>query len=276
MHSQEDSEMTVYVELLFLDNLLMNALTLMLAARMASRRIRMLRTWLAAGLGAGYAFLFFLSPPDSLWGGFVTKVLFAAAMVGLANRPRTWREMGAFFLYFVLATCILGGLTLGLFYLAGAGVIDATGTVVAGVPFRVVLIGAVAGCVILEYVRRDVRVRAHIDLHSVQLTIGTDAGEKTVRALVDTGNGLNEPISGAPVVLVRKSCLKQVAPHNAHTRTVPCMTIGGVKLLRAYRAPYVRVQAKRGEERITEGVYVAEVDEGRLGEGVDAIIGPGL
>ena len=268
--------MTVYIELLFLDNLLMNALTLMLAARMASRHIRMLRTWLAACLGAGYALLFFLSPPESLSGSLVTKVFFAAAMVGLANRPRTWREMGAGFLYFVLAACILGGITLGLFYLTGAGAIGATGTVVSGVPFRIVLIGAVAGCMVLEYMRRNVRMRAHVDLHSVQVTIGTTAGEKTMRALVDTGNGLNEPISGSPVVLVRKACLKEVVPQKAHTRAVPCMTIGGVKLLRAFRASYIRVQAKQGEERVTEGVYVAEVDEGRLGEGIDAIIGPGL
>ncbi|MFZ5975488.1 MAG: sigma-E processing peptidase SpoIIGA [Bacillota bacterium] len=269
--------MTVYIELLFLDNLLMNALTLMLAARMASRRIRMLRTWIAAALGAVYALVFFLSPSDSLWGGLIVKILFAAAMTWIAYKPHNWRQMGTGFLYFVLATCILGGITLGLFYLTGTGALGVSGTVVAyGVPFRIILIGAVAGCMILEYVRRSVRERAHADLHSVLVTIATEIGEKTLRALVDTGNGLSEPISGSPVVLVKKTCLQEMQPADAPTRAVPCMTIGGVKLLQAFRASYIRVQAKQGEDRVTEGIYVAAVDEGRLGEDVDAIIGPGL
>lgn len=269
--------MTVYIELLFLDNLLMNALTLMMAARMASRRIRMLRTWIAAALGAVYALLFFLSPPDSLFSGLIAKILFAAAMVFIANRPRAWREMGAGVSYFVLSTCILGGLTFGLFYLTGTGAIGVSGTVVAyGIPFRIILAGAVVGCMVLEYVRRSVRERAHADLHSVQVTISAGAGQKTLCALVDTGNGLSEPISGAPVVLVRKACLKDVFPGDAPARTVPCMTIGGIKLLKAFKADSIRVQAKPGEERVTEGIYVAAVEEGRLGKGVDAIIGPGL
>lgn len=267
--------MTVYIELLFLDNLLMNVLTLMLAARLASRRVLMLRTWISAALGAGYALVFFLSPPDSLWSGLLTKLAVAVVMVAVAARPRSWRALGAGCAYFLLATCILGGITMGVFYLTGTGAISTTGAVVSyGVPFRIVLAGVVAGCMLLEHFRRSIRERAHIDLHSVLVTISTEAGEATMRALVDTGNGLTEPISGAPVVLVSEKRMREVQPQAAPMRSIPCMTIGGLKMLRGFKASSVRVQAGQGAERVTEGVYVAAVNDGRLGADVDAIIGP--
>ncbi len=204
--------MTVYIELLFLDNLLMNVLTLMLAARLASRRVLMLRTWISAALGAGYALVFFLSPPDSLWSGILTKLAVAVVMTAVAARPRSWRALGAGCAYFLLATCILGGITMGVFYLTGTGAISTTGAWCPyGVPFRIVLAGVVAGCMLLEYFRRNVRERAHIDLHSVLATISpTEA--RLPCALVDTGNGLTEPISGAPVVLVSEKRMREVQP----------------------------------------------------------------
>ncbi len=268
--------MSVYIELLFLDNLLMNALIIFLSSRLQDRPPSIIRNLVASSVGAVYALLYFLSPVNSVWGWFIVKVLFAVAMVAIANNPKSFKALGGGLVYFLLSSCILGGVMLGLFYLTGSGTTSALGVIVTrGIPLRIVLIGGVCGCIALEYLRRNISMKVHVDACSAEINVVTDKGQAKLKALVDTGNGLTEPLSGRPVILVKQGYIEILKPKNAKERMVPCVTISGFKMLKAFKAKHVFVY-NGDEERKTDNVYVAVVENEQLAYEVDAIIGPTL
>ena len=114
--------MTVSIEGFVLQNLLMNALILILAARLAGVRAGKLRIGLASALGCGYAVCAYLP-----WGrpllGLLPRTAACAGMTLLlcgGRLGREWRRTVRAFAFIWISTALLGGTGAGLMYLLGA------------------------------------------------------------------------------------------------------------------------------------------------------------
>lgn len=126
--------MTVSIEGFVLQNLLMNALILILAARLAGVRAGKLRIGLASALGCGYAVCAYLP-----WGrpllGLLPRTAACAGMTLLLCGGREWRRTVRAFAFIWISTALLGGTGAGLMYLLGArgyGPLAALGTAALG------------------------------------------------------------------------------------------------------------------------------------------------
>ena len=97
--------------------------------------------------------------------------------------------------------------------------------------------------VFLEFIIRQYRKMKESDVKQVRIPVG----EKSVhmKALLDTGNHLSEPISGAPVCIVSESAAKQFEsfflPERYHA--IPYRSIGKKKgILNAYELPEMVIE----------------------------------
>lgn len=190
--------MTVYVDTLFLLNGLVDYLLLLLAGRVTGVALPRGRILLAACLGGGYAVCCFLP-----WGGLLTlrpvKLVVGVLLVLLAygGSGRLIQCGGVFF----ALSCALAG---GIFALSqlGDGVTLERGVVMTPVELKAVLLAAAVCWAAVELAFRGFARYSRLKGEKVPLTISYRGRSITVTALVDTGNGLTDPITGQPVVVL--------------------------------------------------------------------------
>ncbi|MDA8337225.1 MAG: sigma-E processing peptidase SpoIIGA [Peptococcaceae bacterium] len=202
----------VYLDEVFLENLAMDFLLLHTAARLCRIEARPWRTGLAAVLGGLYALTLFFSAGRPLTGAG-GKVLVSLVMVAVAYAPLSFKR---FFLalasFYLVAVTAVGAALAAAYMLAGPGnrLWDAD-LVLAGR-----LMPAVAGALPpLWFVGRLVRRRLEsmvLDVCRLRLSIGLQGRRVQVDALVDTGNRLEDPLTGHPVVVVEADALKPLLP----------------------------------------------------------------
>lgn len=194
--------MTVTIELFLLDNFVMNLLMIRLAAVMAGKRLRWYAAALFAAAGALYAFLSVTAAPFLT--GAAAKLLFgaAAACLLMDGRHGYLRALASLF----FAAFLLGGLVLGVTMLFGGRI--GGGALIGTIPVRIALLcGAV--CTALPRLLRSLMTAYRHRARYTRIRIMLPDRAMELRALIDSGNLLTEPITGLPVVLVRPGLLEK-------------------------------------------------------------------
>ncbi|MGG4550994.1 sigma-E processing peptidase SpoIIGA [Paenibacillus humicus] len=218
--------MVVYLDLIFLMNLLIDASLLLMTAWIRRQRVRAWRITASAAVGAAYVLMMFL-PELSFLFTFLVKFLFSVVMLwiafGYASLQNYLRNMGAFYMVnFAAAGGILGIHYLlqnsgevwsGIWYSAsgGLGFSLEVGSIFTIIVFFIVVLWFKA----VVSTRRAVE-RVENCLAEVQVRID----ETTVRCmgLVDTGNQLKDPLTRWPVMVMEASLWDQMLPESFLSR----------------------------------------------------------
>lgn len=186
----------MYIELFLLDNLLMNLLTVRLAAAFISVRPPLYRQLAVCAASAGYAALAaYLCPAlAGLWVRPPLLIFMALALP--VKRPRGLLGASAAVLF---ASLIVGGSSLCIALVFGGGIEN--GSISGGIPLRAAALSAAAAAFMPRAVRRALARRLPEGM-LVGLAVEHNGIERRFTALVDTGNGLFEPLTGLPVIVV--------------------------------------------------------------------------
>ncbi len=227
----------VYVDILFAENLWMNAALLWLTAKMEGVPARGRRILLAAGLGslgacAATLASVWLPGPVYLGGTFLLAA--GMSMVGLPDRRRIWP--GLIFLY--LEGFLLSGILryVELFHpLSGMGILFCGSAVV--------LLASVG-------VQSWRAGRAKRELTGMA-TLCLGEHQMSVEAYLDTGNTLCDPVNGEPVSILSETLMqelltgseREILPH-----MIPYHTISQSGLLKAYRLDSMELQFPSGNQ----------------------------
>lgn len=212
--------MVVYIDLIFLMNLIIDAALLGVTAWMRKLRIRVWRLAAAAGIGAAYVLMMFL-PQLSFLYTFLTKFLFSVVMLfvafGFGSLQTYLRNMGAFYIVnFVAAGGILGVHYLlqtsgevwnGMWYSAtgGASFELKIGAVFVLVVFFGVLIG-------FRLVQASRQKQIQLSSYLGEVTVRIGEQSVTCTGLVDTGNQLTDPLTRMPVMVMETSLWDEYLP----------------------------------------------------------------
>lgn len=187
----------VYIDSLFLLNLIVDYLLLLGAARLSGAALRRPRLALGAVLGAAYACAVFLPGLGFLEHPAVAlSVAGAMALVAFGGSRRLLRG----FLSFLALSFALGGGVLALSLLGARGVGLERGVLSPHVDLGVLLLSA-AGCyAAASLVFR--RSAAHGTRELVEAVLTLEGRQVTLTALLDTGNTLTDPVTGRGVLVV--------------------------------------------------------------------------
>ena len=200
-------EVEVYADLLFLINAGMDGLCFLLTARLLHRRVRPWRMILGAVLGGIYAVVSLLLDVGRLTALgvdlLVCLLMCAAVFSGSAKgRGRILVPTGVYF----LLSMVLGGIMTALYHLFNRMGLESrlpAGEEGAGVWLFAVL--ALAGYGITLLSGRLLGAKASAPCAS--MVIELDGRSLTLGGILDTGNLLRDPLSGRPVICVRRESL---------------------------------------------------------------------
>ena len=263
----------LYIDSVFILQLLTNLYLLSLAGQIMRRTATRRRIWLGATVGAGMSCLCLAVPVFSVG----ARLLFGAVPVSMCMMCLSYKIYGVGNLFkasLVMAAAgfFLGGVMIWIlnrlrFLMKGSGGLLLPLTV-----------GVLSYMILKTLLWAFMRKREE-SLRTVCFYVPALGREVRIRALVDTGNHLTDPISGAPVsVISRKTaaCLAScLSPEKFHA--IPYRSVGRHRgILYAYELPEMGIE-EAGYMLKKEHVIVAVCDTG-ISEDSDyqMILHPGL
>lgn len=238
----------IYIDSLLLLNFVMNLYCLELVNIILLRTATRRRVILGAALGAVMYLLPFLIPGA----GWIKAAIFfpvsAAVMIMTVFRPQHGKAFLHVASLLLAASFLLGGTLLFLLELLPAewvrGILGIMGL----------------GALVFMEVSRMIKRGRRTGLCKVEL-IGKGA-RITVNALLDTGNGLIEPVSGKPVCILEKSVFEGLwrTGKPEGFRVIPYHSVGKKQgILYGYLVPEVRINSD-GLVKCCKNIYIGIVD----------------
>lgn len=196
--------MEIYLDILFLVNFIMDFLLINITADIMALKPKLHRSLISATLGGAigiFAFCGEMRPVPSactLWAG-------AALMIFAAFFPKKPKELAKLLLVFLLSSALFSGAVMLCMMNMDGGVIK--NGVFYMSSLKIMLICAAIYFSVRLFVSRLKR-RAAQKISEVILEY---CGKRIkLSALTDTGNGLTDPISGKPVMLIELCTLRQL------------------------------------------------------------------
>ena len=107
--------MTIYLDIIFLENLFMNCIILMATALIMKKKINIVRTIISGGIGSVYTILVYMSA-SNIFSNIVLQILLSVVMVQVAFAPKRIKALLKNMLFFYLTSFTFGGATFALLY----------------------------------------------------------------------------------------------------------------------------------------------------------------
>ncbi|ULL17583.1 sigma-E processing peptidase SpoIIGA [Paenibacillus sp. H1-7] len=205
--------MIVYVDIIFLINMLIDAALLLATAKSRKLTFRWWRLVCSACLGGVYVvFLFF--PPLSFLFTFAVKFLLSLMMLliafGYGGMQHFWRNVGAFYVVnFVAAGAIVG---VHYFWMSSGEVINGIlFTQSGGLEHRLqigllfVIVVLFSSILLYRYVQQAAKRKEEMSSYFAKVDVHIDEFESSCTGLIDTGNQLYDPLTKTPVMVMELS-----------------------------------------------------------------------
>ncbi|MGE4284240.1 MAG: sigma-E processing peptidase SpoIIGA [Clostridia bacterium] len=205
----------VYVDVLFIVNLLINYALLWTTGKMSKQKISTVRLLTGAAVGAIYAVIMFF-PAFKIYYTMMAKVVFSMLLIAIAFNIEKVRVFFRVLATFYAVSFTFGGAALGLFYFtnvgAFAGALLSNGIIYFNLPWKTLIISSMIAYIIIRITWRVLQKNLHKENMLIPLQIMFDNKSICVDALIDTGNSLHDPISNFPVVIVEFQAVKELLP----------------------------------------------------------------
>lgn len=212
---------TVYIDMVFLVNFMMDLLLLSLLAGILRREFGV--RWLCAGALAGAVWACVaVAAVMPGWMELTGSMAAALAMTALTFRERSIKAV--FFMSFFLLglSFFLSGLVNLVYYHTGAGYYMQRGGVPSYILFPVIGIG----CAVIKKGARLFWRYQSVQRQLCQVTLVYQGKHIGLTGFVDTGNQLYDPYQGRPVQIVWEESLKEFLPGDQKFLYVPYHSVG--------------------------------------------------
>lgn len=245
--------MVAYLDLIILENLCMNYLILFTTGKLLSRKIRKSRIFVASMIGALYVFSLYFDVSTVALN--ISKIIMGACLVKISFSTKKFKLVFKETLVYFFVSFIYAGCALGFIHFAKPKVIYIVNGIIIGGEyiFEIVLISAIVSFALTKASMKLIKFKHRFNKKDMLCNIEVHLKDKSVKlkALLDTGNLLTDPISNTPVVIVYKEKVRCLLDNK--TLEIIDSLIGGEEIerdiandVRIKLIPYTSVGNKNG------------------------------
>ena len=204
--------MTVYLDVVFLENVLMNYIIIFATGVVLKNKCNKWRIFLSSLVGAVYTVVMYLNIIP-IYSNFFMKIILSVTIIFLAFRPKSMKMMVKDLIIFYLVSFVFGGCVFALMYFLQPQMAQIrNGVFVGEYPLKVALVGGFVSFIIVQIGFKLVKNKLSKKDMIYEIEVDLDKKTAKVKALLDTGNLLKDPITGFPVIVVEHTCLDKIVP----------------------------------------------------------------
>ena len=205
-------KITIYIDIIFLENLMMNSIILYATAVILKIRPKTIKVITSGAIGSIYAIIAYITKMQ-IYTSVILKVILAVIMIYVAFSPQNIKKMWKQVAIFYLTSFIFGGVTLYLiYYIKPQEVFMRNGVYVGAYILKVITLGAIVAFIIIKNSLKIIKTK--INPKDMYCKIRFKLNQKIIetKAMIDTGNLSKEPITNVPVIIVESTILEDVLP----------------------------------------------------------------
>ena len=206
-------KITIYIDIIFLENLVMNSIILYATAIILKIKPKTIRVVVSSAIGSTYAIITYITEIQ-IYTSIILKAILAIIMVYVAFNPQNIKRMWKQVAIFYLTSFVFGGVTLYLiYYIKPQEIFIKKGVFVGDYILKVLMLGALVAFITIKISLKIIKTK--ISPKDMKCKIKIKLNEKTIetKAMIDTGNLAKEPITNTPVVIVESTLLEDVLPN---------------------------------------------------------------
>ena len=201
--------MNVYIDVIFLENLIINYIILYMTAVVSKVKQKYFRILMASSIGAIYSVMYYII--NIRWFAIATiKIMLSVVIIYIAFGPKDFKIMIKEIIFFYLISFIFAGASLGIIYMVNYNKINIqNGVIVGNYTLKTILIGIIISFFIILIAFKIIKKKKSIFCNIKVFLYGN---EIDTTAMIDTGNLLKEPITNIPVVVLEHTLLYDIMP----------------------------------------------------------------
>lgn len=204
--------MTIYVDVVLIENLLMNYIILFATGVILKIKIKHIRLILASLVGAIYTIIAYVSALK-IYSNIFLKFVLSLIIIYIAFNPKDVKRLFKFTLIFYLTSFVFGGAAFALIYIVKPQeILKNNGLVLNSNSLKVIFISAIFAFVIITIGFKVVKNKISAKDMYCHIRIKLNQKEIETKAMIDTGNFLKEPITNTPVIVVEHTLLYDCMP----------------------------------------------------------------
>lgn len=205
--------MTVYLDIILLENICMNYIILLATGLILKTKISYLRILLSSLLGSIYAVCSYITKLE-IYSTIIMKILLSIAMIYLAFNSKNIKQMLKQLVIFYLTSFAFGGCAFALLYFVKPqNILMKNGVYIGTYPLKIAILGGIIGFIIIIISFKIIKGRMNKKSMFCDIEIYFKEKTSNVHTLIDTGNLLKEPITGSSVIVVEKEKLYGLIPN---------------------------------------------------------------
>lgn len=204
--------MTIYIDVVFLENLVMNSIILVASGIILKKKMKWIRIILASSLGAIYTIIGYISVLE-IYSNLILKVILSILIIYIAFNPQTVKQLWKDILIFYLTSFVFGGVAFALIYVVKPqDILMKNGLFLGTYPLKTVLLAAIVAFIII--IAAFAIVKTKFSKKDMFCDVEVELNNKIIktRAMIDTGNLLKEPITNTPVIVLEHTLLYECVP----------------------------------------------------------------
>ena len=207
-----DIKMTIYVDIVLIENLIMNYIIILATGIILKVKIKQIRIILASLLGAIYSIVAYISPLG-IYSSLILKLLLSIMIVYISFNSQSIKQLLKHVVIFYMTSFVFGGAAFALIYIVKPqDILMKNGLFLGTYPLKTIILGAMIAFIVI--ITAFSIVKSKISKKDMFCDIEIKLNEKMVKtkAMIDTGNMLKEPITNTPVVVVEHTLLYECMP----------------------------------------------------------------
>lgn len=202
--------MTIYLDIIFLENLILNFLILFAVGIETKSKAKFVRIVVSSVVGSAYTVLLYMIN-NNFFHSIIMKILLSLVMNYIAYKTDKIKEILKKIVYFYLTSFVFGGGALALIYVVNTGKISIHNGVISGkYTLLTIMIGVIVSFIVIIISFKLIKNK--ITKKDLVCNIKIIVNDKQIqtKALIDTGNFLKEPITNIPVIVAEHKLLKNI------------------------------------------------------------------
>lgn len=200
--------MIVYVDIVFIENLIINYVILYVTTLLKKIKVSCFRIVLSAMCGSLYAVVSIIVSDN-----IISKIILSIVMILIIYPTKDLKKILETLAVFYLISITTGGAAIAISYLVnGYNISVVNETTIVEFPILFSCIGLVLGIILIKITINNVKSKITKKNIFYDIELFVENKKTKIKALLDTGNMLKDPISQKPVIVVTKRSLKDVIP----------------------------------------------------------------
>lgn len=204
--------MTIYIDVIFLENLIMNAIILYATSILLKQKPKCMLVIISASIGAVHSIILYITELK-IYTSIISKLVLSIVMIYITFKPISFKKMFKQLIIFYLTSFVFGGVALYLiYYLKPDDILIKNGMFAGEYALKTIMLGAIVAFIIIKISIKVIKTKMSSKDMYCKIKINLNEKQIETKAMIDTGNLVREPITNNPVIITESSLLRDVIP----------------------------------------------------------------